>query len=87
MRGFTGEEDFQGSLDRVRECMRREDPTADLREYTKFGDVALDQCGQQSQYAARYLSGEHGYPDLGSDLRWIGFTTWKSSGLEFSRQP
>lgn len=54
--------------------MKREDQAADLSDYTGFGDVARDQCGQQCQYAARNLAGEHGSVDLGSDLRWIGNT-------------
>lgn len=54
--------------------MKREDSTADLSDYTDFGDVARSQCGQQCQYAVRHLAGVHGSPDLGSDLRWIGDT-------------
>jgi hypothetical protein len=52
---------------------KRPAPT-DISEYTPFGDVARDRCGMQCQYACRYLAGEHGSPDLGSDLRWYGDT-------------
>lgn len=54
--------------------MERQDETADLTEYVRFGDVAIGRCKQQCQYAVRYLAGVHGSPDLGSDLRWIGDT-------------
>lgn len=46
----------------------------DTTGFIPFGDVARDRCGQQCQYAARYLAGEHESPDLGSDLRWAGDT-------------
>lgn len=46
----------------------------DISDYVRFGDVAIDRCGQQCQYAVRHLAGEHGSFDLGSDLRWAGFT-------------
>lgn len=46
----------------------------DTASYVRFGDVARDRCGQQCQYAARYLAGVHGCPDLGSDLKWAGDT-------------
>ena len=54
--------------------MAARSPSADNTDYIPFGDVARDRCEQQCQYAARYLAGEHGYPDLGSDLRWAGDT-------------
>lgn len=47
---------------------------ADTTDYIEFGDVARDRCGQQCQYAARNLAGEHGSADIGSDLRWYGNT-------------
>lgn len=43
-------------------------------DYTDFGDVAISKCNMQCQYCRRYLAGEHGSPDLGSDLRWFGDT-------------
>lgn len=43
-----------------------------MQEYVKFGDVARDQCGQQCQYASRYVDGRHGSPNLGEGLRFKG---------------
>lgn len=54
--------------------MNREAPL-DVSNYIHFGDVARDRCGMQCQYCRHYLAGEHGSPDLGSDLRWFGETS------------
>lgn len=54
--------------------MKRQAPS-DVSDYIHFGDVARDRCGMQCQYCRHYLAGEHGSPDLGSDLRWFGDTS------------
>lgn len=43
-------------------------------DYIRFGDVAIERCREQCQYAVRYLAGVHRYADLASDLRWYGDT-------------
>lgn len=55
--------------------MAEKSPSGDIAGYVHFGDVARDRCGMQCQYCRHYLAGEHGCPDLGSDLRWHGDTT------------
>lgn len=40
--------------------------------WVRFGDVARDRCGQQAQYASRYIDGRGEYPHLGAGLRFRG---------------
>lgn len=40
--------------------------------YVNFGDVAVERCREQCQYASRAVDGRHGYPNLGQGLRFIG---------------
>lgn len=40
--------------------------------WVRFGDVARDRCGEQAQYASRYIDGRDGYPHLGAGLRFRG---------------
>ena len=46
----------------------------DYFNYIRFGDVVHSELAMQTQYASRHLAGEHGFADLGSDLRWYGST-------------
>ena len=42
-------------------------------DYVSFGDVARSRCGEQAQYASRYIDGNlPGYPALGEGLRFQG---------------
>lgn len=45
---------------------------SDHSEYVSFSDVAVSQCGEQSQYASRAIDGRHGWPNLGKNLRFNG---------------
>jgi hypothetical protein len=54
--------------------MARRPAPEDTAPYVPFGDVARQRLHEQCQYASRYLEGELGDPDLGSDLRWYGDT-------------
>jgi hypothetical protein len=40
--------------------------------WVRFGDVARRRCGEQAQYASRYIDGRNGQPNLGNGLRFRG---------------
>jgi len=44
----------------------------DEEGYVKFGDIARGEMDMQSQYAARYVHGVLGDPNLGEGLRFKG---------------
>ena len=45
----------------------------DANGFVRFGEVAIGELKQQSQYASRYVNGEiEGYPNLGEGLRFEG---------------
>lgn len=52
--------------------MSHERDKSDADGFVRFGKIAIEQCGEQCQYASRAIDGVHGAPNLGEGLRFKG---------------